>query len=136
MNMTKQVAILCPDGTHYVRVSRDGTLDAVADRVGPWEKFVREECTDGTFSLRTLDVHPESAKFVRAVAGGGGIVVADRSEAKPHEKFTEVPIAGGKTAIETASGNFWRAKMAGGESLDSVATAIGPWEEFTIEELQ
>ncbi|TWU42537.1 fascin domain-containing protein [Novipirellula artificiosorum] len=130
-----QVAILSADGNHFVRASRDGTLDAVAEEVSTWEMFEYEEYPDGRFSLKTLASHPAGSQFVRARGGGGGLLSADRAIASDHEKFTKNAIANGQVAIQTSDGRFWRAKNLGGAELDCHATVVSSWEAFTIKSL-
>ncbi len=129
-----RVKILCGDGIHYVRAFRDGVLDATADSASTWETFEYEEFDDGRFALKTLDTHPEPSQYVRAQAGGGGVLSADRCVANDHEKFTRETLSGGKLAIRTHGGNYWRAKNLGGAELDCIASTPSTWEAFTIEE--
>lgn len=127
-----QVKIRYADGVHFVRVGRDGKLDATADRGGLWEIFDFEIFPDGRFALRTLNAHPVPHKYVRAVGGGGGELIADRDVANDHEKFTKVNGIGFELAIRTAGGEFWRAKNAGGSEFDAAATEQRGWEQFSI----
>ena len=128
-----RVKILCADGTHWVRVFRDVTLDATATSARCWETFEMEQFPDGQITLRTLARHPRAYQYVRAVGGGGAILSADRDEARGHEMFTRVPLGDGRCAIKTASGHFWRAKGLGGGELDCHALVQDAWEVFTIQ---
>ena len=128
-----RVKILCPDGVHYVRVSQNGSLDAVASQVSTWETFELETLDDGRFTLRTLPSHPSASQYVRAIAGGGNGLSADRDVANDHEKFFRLPLSGGGVAIRTENQSYWRARNLGGETLDCLATETDSWEAFTIQ---
>lgn len=128
-----RINILCPDGEHYVRAAIDGTLDAVATIASVWETFELEEISDGRFAIRTLDAHPQAGMYVRAVGGGGAGLSADRRVANDHEKFTKDSLSDGKIAIRAEKGQYWRAKDAGGSTLDCLANNALAWESFTIE---
>jgi hypothetical protein len=128
------VKIRCSKNDCFVRVGRDGQLDASAERGGVWETFELEECTDQSFTLRTRPSHPQPQKYVRAVGGGGGALIADREVANAHEKFTKLALNGCKSAIQTSNGNYWRAKNGGGGELDAKSEEQLAWEVFSIEE--
>jgi hypothetical protein len=129
-----KVKIRCADGVHYVRAGRDGKLDATAERGGIWETFELVKFSDERFALRTLPLHRESQKYVRAVGGGGGALIADRDVANDHEKFTKIEIDGCKSAIQTSNGHFWRAKNGGGGKLDTTPEERYAWEVFFIKD--
>ncbi len=128
-----RIKILCPDGQHYVGVNQDGTLDADPTVADLWEIFELEEFSDGRFAIQTLACHPQPSQYVRAVNGGGAELVADRSQANDHEKFSKHSLPGGRVALKTASQKFWRAIGAGGGALDCGAAVPDAWEAFTIQ---
>ena len=128
-----RVNILCADGIHYLRVFRDGSIDAQATVASTWETFEFEEHADQRFSLRTLGSHPQPNQYLRAQAGGGGDLSADRDVPNDHEKFGKLALGGGKLAIRTRNGSYWRAKHKGGAELDCRATVPDLWEVFTIQ---
>jgi len=127
-----KINILCPDRVHYVRAFRDGKLDAIASLASTWETFEMETFSDGRVAFKTLPSHPLPGLYVRAIAGGGGDLVADRDIANDHEKFTKVVLPNDRIALLTTKGFFWRAKDLGGGKLDCIATAQREWEVFTI----
>ncbi|QEG43211.1 fascin domain-containing protein [Roseimaritima ulvae] len=128
-----RIVILCPDGEHYVGAQENGLLYAQPTSARCWEKFQLEELSDGRFALKTIECHPLPNQYVRAEAGGGGNLIADRTQPDEHEKFTLESLPEGRLAIRTVNDLYWRADQSGGGALDCGATVPDAWEAFTIQ---
>jgi hypothetical protein len=118
-------------------------LHTDATAIGPWEEFtwVWVDQSTGKFALKTVN-----GNTVTAVNGGnmGGPndatspVHTDAGGPYSWESLKVVPLADGKVAIQTASGNYLTAVNGGGYGgpnnvpIHTDATWIGAWETFTL----
>ena len=128
-----RIVIVCPDGEHYVGAQGNGLLYAEPTLARCWEKFQLEELSNGRFALKTTECHPLPNRYVRAVGGGGGQLIADRPQPDAHEQYTLESLPDGRVAIRTTSGLYWRADQSGGNALDCGASVADAWEAFTIQ---
>jgi hypothetical protein len=46
-----------------------------------------------------------------------------------------IALPGGKVALQTSTGHYLVAEGGGGAELNANRIAIGPWEQFTLEDL-
>lgn len=149
------VAIQTVNGNYLTVVDNGGLTNTLgfavaitANRttVGPDEKFTQipVSTANGTIALRTRN----GRNYVTAVGGGGmggsnlGFypIHTDATRVGPWETLTIEPQSDGTLAFRTSTGFYLSAVNGGGVGdygsntmpIHTDATAIGPWETFTL----
>lgn len=93
-----------------------------------WEKFgvvMVEE--PNKIALRAVN-----GRYVRAVGGGGGALIADRDEIKGHETYTLVTADGGGYGLRTYNDLYICAELGGGGIVVANRPVLAAWETWHV----
>lgn len=94
---------------------------------------LKREYTGMSFIFGKVAFRSLNGQYLRAEAGGGSGVYADRDAVAKFESFNIIPLGGDSIAIKTYNGNYLSANES---ELSAKATAIGPDETFVLIELE
>ncbi len=94
---------------------------------------LRREYSGMSFIFGKVAFRAKNGQYLRAEAGGGGSVYADRDALAKFETFSILPPGGDSVAIKTYNGNYL---TADGENLTARAKSVGPNEIFIVIELE
>jgi serralysin len=115
---------------HYPQCSGTNTGDLVlTDRDILGAVAIYGARGQSQYALRSSTGH-----YLVAEGGGGSNAQANRTAIGPWERFTMVPLAGGKVAFRATNGHYMVAEGGGGGVLNVNRGLIGPWEQFTIQD--
>jgi hypothetical protein len=93
----------------------------------------KKEYTGMSYIFGKVAFKSLNGEYLRAEAGGGSKVFADRDAIAKHESFSIIPIGGDSIAIKTYNGNYLSASE---KDVNAKATSIGPAEIFRLIELE
>lgn len=105
--------------SRYVRAEPDGDLKADAGSIDDWEKYRVIERGQDDYGRRRIALRNHHGRYLRAVGGGGGELVADRYYADTHETFTLIPASDGRYALRTHNGRYVRVLSSNDLRADS-----------------
>ncbi len=127
----RSVALRANNGQYVCAVGGGGgELVANRDQIKEWETFELIQLEDGDVALRA-----NNGQYISAVGGGGGKVLANQSHIKDWETFQLIGVGANQVALRTHNGKYVCAE-GGGRELVANRPTIGPWETFTLVELE
>ncbi len=92
---------------------------------GPWERFDIVKLGDNRVGIQSWN-----GAWLCAEGGGGGLVVANRTDRGPWETFVVERQNDGWIALRAHNGQYLCAEGGGGSAIVANRNTVGPWECF------